>query len=50
MFCYRAAGWARQLYEPVLGVELERCTITHSILAGDPFCAWDYEIPEPAGA
>lgn len=46
IFCYRAAGWARQLWEPVMGIEFKRCTITHSILKGDPFCAWDYEIPE----
>jgi hypothetical protein len=41
IFCYDPAGWARQLWEPVLGVELSRCTITHSILKGDAFCAWD---------
>jgi hypothetical protein len=45
IFCYRAAGWARQFWEPILGVEFTRCTITHSILKGDPFCAWDYEMP-----
>lgn len=44
VFCYRAAGWARQLWEPVLGRELRRCTITHSILNGDPFCAWDFHL------
>ena len=44
VFCYRAAGWARQLWEPVLGVEISRCEITHSILKGDPFCAWDYHL------
>jgi hypothetical protein len=44
IFCYRAAGWARQLWEPILGVEFKRCTITHSILKGDGFCAWDYHL------
>jgi len=44
IFCYDAAGWARQLWEPVLGVEFSRCTITHSILKGDAFCAWDYHL------
>jgi hypothetical protein len=44
IFCYRAAGWARQLWEPVLGVEFKRCHITHSILKGDAFCAWDYHL------
>jgi effector-binding domain-containing protein len=44
IFCYRAAGWARQLWEPVLGVEFKRCLITHSILKGDAFCAWDYHL------
>ena len=44
IFCYRAAGWARQLWEPVLDVQFSRCTITHSILKGDPFCAWDYHL------
>jgi hypothetical protein len=42
IFCYRAAGWARQLVEPVMGVEFKRCEITHSILKGDAFCAWNY--------
>ncbi len=42
IFCYRAAGWDRQFYEPILGVEFKRCRITHSILKGDDFCAWDY--------
>ena len=46
IFCYRAAGWARQLWEPVLGVEFKTCSITHSILNGDGFCAWDYRLPE----
>ena len=44
IFCYRAAGWSRQLWEPVLGTEFPRCEITHSILKGDPFCAWDYHL------
>jgi len=47
IFCYRAAGWARQLWELVLGVEFSGCTITHSILKGDDFCAWDYRLGEP---
>ena len=46
IFCYRAAGWARQFWEPILGVEFKHCEITHSILKGDPFCAWDYHMPE----
>jgi hypothetical protein len=54
IFCYRAAGWARQFWEPILGVEFKRCTITHSILKGDRFCAWDYHLddlkPIPARA
>ncbi len=45
IFCYRAAGWARQFWEPVLGVTFTRCTITHSVLKGDAFCAWDYAMP-----
>jgi hypothetical protein len=44
IFCYRAAGWARQFWEPLLGVQFKRCKITHSILKGDPFCAWDYSL------
>ena len=44
IFCYRAAGWARQFWEPILGVEFKRCEITHSILKGDDFCAWDYHL------
>jgi hypothetical protein len=44
IFCYRAAGWARQFWEPILGTRFKTCTITHSILKGDPFCAWDYVI------
>lgn len=44
IFCYRAAGWSRQLWETVLDRPFTRCTITHSILKGDPFCAWDYHL------
>jgi effector-binding domain-containing protein len=44
VFCYRAAGWARQFWEPILEVEFKRCTITHSILKGDGFCAWNYHL------
>ncbi len=47
VFCYRAAGWSRQFWEPILGVEFSRCTITHSILKGDGFCAWDYHLDGP---
>ena len=50
IFCYRAAGWARQFWEPILEVEFTSCTITHSILKGDDFCAWDYRIGPRAGA
>ena len=45
IFCYRAAGWARQFWEPILGIEFTRCTITRSILKGDGACAWDYQLP-----
>jgi effector-binding domain-containing protein len=44
IFCYRAAGWARQFWEPILGVDFKTCSITHSILKGDKFCAWDYAL------
>jgi hypothetical protein len=44
IFCYRAAGWARQFWEPILGVGFKHCTITHSILKGDRFCAWDFAL------
>jgi hypothetical protein len=49
IFCYRAAGWARQFWEPILEVEFSGCTITHSILKGDDFCAWDYRIGKETG-
>jgi effector-binding domain-containing protein len=42
IFCYRAAGWDRQFWEPILGTEFKKCIITQSILKGDNFCAWDY--------
>jgi len=45
IFCYRAAGWAKQFWEPILGIKFTRCDITHSILKGDRFCAWDYHLP-----
>jgi hypothetical protein len=45
VFCYRAAGWDRQLWEPILGVEFERCVLTHSVLQGDDLCAWDFVMP-----
>jgi effector-binding domain-containing protein len=44
IFCYRAAGWDRQFWEPILGVEFKKCRITHSILKGDDFCAWDFNL------
>ena len=44
IFCYRAAGWARQFWEPILGVEFKHCTITKSILNGDSVCAWEYRL------
>jgi hypothetical protein len=44
IFCYRAAGWSRQFVELIIGRELKRCIITHSILKGDDFCAWDYHL------
>jgi hypothetical protein len=44
IFCYRAAGWDRQLFEPILGVGFKHCEITHSILKGDRFCAWSYHL------
>jgi effector-binding domain-containing protein len=50
IFCYRAAGWARQFWEPILEVTFTGCTITHSILKGDDFCAWDYHIGTTVGA
>jgi effector-binding domain-containing protein len=46
IFCYRAAGWARQFWEPILGVEFKHCAITQSILKGDRFCAWDYDLTD----
>jgi len=46
IFCYRAAGWARQFWEPILGVEFKQCEITSSILSGDPFCSWEYQLPQ----
>ena len=45
IFCYRAAGWAKQFWEPILGIKFMRCELTHSILKGDRFCAWDYQLP-----
>jgi hypothetical protein len=46
IFCYRAAGWARQFWEPILGIEFKHCEIKSSILSGDPFCSWEYELPQ----
>jgi len=44
IFCYRAAGWARQFWEPILGMQFKHCVITDSILKGDRFCGWDYRL------
>jgi len=46
IFCYRAAGWARQFYEPLMGKTVSSCKLTHSILQGDPYCAWDFFFKE----
>jgi hypothetical protein len=45
IFCFRAAGWARQFWEPILDVKIKDCRITESILKGDRFCAWDFYLP-----
>jgi effector-binding domain-containing protein len=46
IFCYRAAGWARQFWEPILNKKFITCTITHSIQKGDKYCAWDYKLED----
>jgi effector-binding domain-containing protein len=38
IFCYRAAGWARQLWETVLDLPVVGCTLEKSILNGDEHC------------
>jgi len=38
IFCYRAAGWARQLWERVLDKKVLKCEILKSVLKGDRFC------------
>lgn len=44
IFCYRAAGWDRQFWEEVLDVDFVDCTVTKSILKGDNYCAWTFEL------
>jgi effector-binding domain-containing protein len=46
IFCYRAAGWDRQLWEEVLDVSFEKCKVTKSILKNDNYCAWEYSLPD----
>ncbi|MHA2364083.1 MAG: hypothetical protein ACXAC7_08995 [Candidatus Hodarchaeales archaeon] len=45
IFCYRAAGWARQFWEEVLDIKFTKCRITRSILKKDDYCAWEYSLP-----
>jgi hypothetical protein len=45
IFCYRAAGWSRQMWEEVLGTRIIDGKIRKSILLGDDYCAFDLELP-----
>lgn len=38
IFCYRAAGWAKQLWERVLDLPVVQCDIRKSVLKGDEHC------------
>ena len=38
IFCYRAAGWAAQLWEEILQKPVIKCDIVKSVLKGDDFC------------
>lgn len=43
IFCYRAAGWARQLWEDVLEKPVISCSIHKSMLKGDEYCEFALE-------
>ena len=45
IFCYRAAGWARQLWERVLGKKVTKCEILNSVLKGDDYCEFALHFP-----
>ncbi|MHA2298801.1 MAG: GyrI-like domain-containing protein [Candidatus Hodarchaeales archaeon] len=38
IFCYRAAGWERQLWERVLGKKVIKSEMLKSVLKGDDYC------------
>ena len=38
IFCYRAAGWAAQLWEEILQKPVIKCDIVKSVLKGDDYC------------
>ncbi|UYP43766.1 hypothetical protein NEF87_000051 [Candidatus Lokiarchaeum ossiferum] len=38
IFCYRAAGWAAQLWEEILQKPVIKCDIVKSVLKGDEVC------------
>ncbi|MHA2224819.1 MAG: GyrI-like domain-containing protein [Candidatus Hodarchaeales archaeon] len=45
IFCYRAAGWARQMWERVLGKKVTKCDLQKSVLKGDSYCAFALHFP-----
>lgn len=45
IFCYRAAGWARQLWEGILDQKAHSCNIRKSVLKGDEHCEFELIFP-----
>ncbi|UCE11542.1 MAG: GyrI-like domain-containing protein [Candidatus Thorarchaeota archaeon] len=45
IFCHCGGGWARQVFEGVLGVKV-KVKLLKTVVAGDNVCAWELHLPE----
>ncbi|MHA2328995.1 MAG: GyrI-like domain-containing protein [Candidatus Hodarchaeales archaeon] len=45
IFCYRAAGWEKQLWERVFGKKVVKGEILKSVLSGDEYCQFALHFP-----
>ena len=47
IFCYRAAGWARQLFEGIFDTPIVKGKILKSVLKGDNYCEFELHMKDP---
>ena len=46
IFCLRAAGWAKQMWEDTLNTPIVNGKIIKSILSGDDYCEFELHLPK----